>query len=243
MSRRAVFKALEFLMSKGHDGGRRAASQALAEFNGAEANALALRGLSDPDPQVQANLLAQLRQRGIPGALSRLVEMLESPHAVVRTAVRENMAEFNFKRYLAAFDMLDDEVRRSTGMMVRRIDPEAIPAIKLELDCKSRTRRLRAIAIAVAMGAVPDLEEAFIDRLTDDDHLVRAEVARALGDYGTLSIQHALQEARGDRSLVVREAAEESLKRLHKTATEPKRPVVVPLPPPIPAASPWEIEK
>ncbi|HEY2147664.1 MAG TPA: HEAT repeat domain-containing protein, partial [Pirellulales bacterium] len=179
MSRRTVFKMVEFLMAKGTDGGRRAASQALAQFNGAEANALALRGLADRDPQVQANVLVQLRQRGIPGALARLVDMLDSPHDIVRRAVRETLGEFNFKRFLGAFEMLDDEVRRSTGGMVKRIDLDAIPGLREELAAKSRTRRLRAIALAVAMGAVSDLEAEFIERLTDEDHLVRAEAARA----------------------------------------------------------------
>ena len=115
MSRRAVYEMLEFLMDRGSAGGRRAAALALAQFHGAAANALALRGLSDPDPQVQAHLLVQLRPRGIPGALARLIELLESPHEIVRRAVRESLGEFNFKRFLAAFDMLDDDVRRSTG--------------------------------------------------------------------------------------------------------------------------------
>jgi HEAT repeat protein len=214
MSRRAVFKMIEFLMTMGTDGGRRAASLALAQFNGAEANALALRGLADRDPQVQANVLVQLRQRGIPGALARLVEMLDSPHDIVRRAVRETLSEFNFKRFLSAFEMLDDEVRRSTGAMVKRIDLDAIPNLRQELSAKSRTRRLRGIAAATAMNAVPDLEVDLIQRLTDEDHLVRAEVARALRACNTAATIAALEVARSDRSLVVREAAEESLDRL-----------------------------
>jgi HEAT repeat protein len=232
MSRRAVFKMLEFLMAKGRDWGRRAASQALAQFNGAEANSLVLRSMtSDPDPQVQANLLAQIRPRGIPGALARLVEMLESSHEVVRRAVRDSLAEFNFRRFLAAFDMLDDEVRRSTGAMVKKIDPDAVRALKEELAAKSRTRRLRAIAAAVSMGSVPDLEHAFIERLTDEDHVVRAEAARGLSYCDTMPVHQALQEARADRSLVVREAAEESLERLKYGPAQPPPPLAAPLMP------------
>ena len=39
--------------------------------------------------------------------------MVDSPHAVVRKAARESLAEFSFRRYLAAFDMLDEEVRQA----------------------------------------------------------------------------------------------------------------------------------
>ena len=244
MTRRAVFKMIEFLMAKGRDGGRRAASQALAQFNGAEANALALRSLNDPDPQVQANLLAQLRQRGIPGALSRLVEMLESPHDVVRKAVRESLAEFSFKRFLAAFDMLDDDVRRSTGRMVKKIDEEAIPALNEELTAKSRTRRLRGISAAHAMGAIGDLEPVVIDRLADEDHVVRAEAARALAACNTPAVREALDAARGDRSLVVREAAEESLVRLqrHGGAEAESSDFRDTAPPPLTAIPPLPVE-
>ena len=218
MNRWAVFKMIEFLLQHGNDGGRRAASAALEQFSGVEANALCLRALSDPSPEVQANALRQLRARGIPGALSRLVEMMETPHEMVRRAVRESLAEFNFRRFLAAYDMLEDEVRRSTGSMVRKIDPEAIPQLQEEVAAKSRTRRLRAIHAAVSMGAAVDVEEQLVQRLADEDHVVRAEAARALGDCNTPAAWDALADACGDRSIVVQEAAEESLLRLQKAA-------------------------
>jgi HEAT repeat protein len=216
MNRRAVYKMIEFLLQRGNEGGRRAASAALEQFSGADANSLCLRALADRSPQVQANALRQLRSRGIPGALTRLVEMIESPHEIVRIAVRESLAEFNFKRFLAAYDMLDNEVRRSTGLMVRMIDPAAIPQLLEELAAKSRTRRLRAITVAVSMGAAVDVEPQLLERLGDEDHVVRAEAARALGRCNTPAAWHALGEACRDRSVVVQEAAEESLMHLQQ---------------------------
>ena len=195
-----------------------AAAAALAQFNGAEANALCLKALHDADPLVQADAVRQLRQRGIPGALARLLELLASSHDVVRAAVRESLAEFNFKRFLAAFDVLDEEVRRSTGSMVRKIDTEATAQLQEELTAKSRTRRLRAIAVATAMGALSDLERPLLDRLHDEDHVVRAEAARALAACNTAAVRQALLEATGDRSVVVQEAAEQSLRELKQTA-------------------------
>ena len=123
--------------------------------------------------------------------------------------------------------------------MVRKIDPEAPPALKEELANKSRTRRLRAITIIAAMGAVADLEGALIDRLADDDHLVRAEAARALADCPTPAVRQALEAALADRSLVVREAAEEALQRLPFATLEAPRPIFAPLPP-LPAIFPQE---
>jgi HEAT repeat protein len=106
--------------------------------------------------------------------------------------------------------------------MVKKIDDEAIPALTEELSAKSRTRRLRGVAAAQAMGAIADLEPALIERLADEDHVVRAEVARALATCHTPAVRDALIEARGDRSLVVREAAEESLARLESHRGEPE---------------------
>ncbi len=136
---------------------------------------------------------------------------MESPHEVVRQAVRESLAEFNFKRFLAAYDMLDEEVRRSTGSMVRKIDPEATAQLCEELAAKSRTRRLRAINVTVAMGAVADVQDQLLERLGDEDHVVRAEAARALGTCNTPAVWQALADACSDRSVVVKEAAEEKL--------------------------------
>jgi HEAT repeat protein len=68
------------------------------------------------------------------------------------------------------------------------------------------------------MGACGDLEQVLIERLADEDHVVRAEAARALGTCNTPLTREALNAARGDRSLVVREAAEESLERLRTNA-------------------------
>jgi len=213
MRRGEILKTIERVLVSGKLGGRRAAARALAAFNGAEANALALRALEDPDPQVQAAIVAQLRQRGIPGALTRLIDLVDHPDEEVRRAARESLAEFNFERFVAAFDMLDDGVRRSTGALVKKVNPGAMAAVREELSARSRTRRLRAIGIAEAMQSVPELEEPIIALLSDEDHLVRAEAARVLEVCDTPTAKASLREALGDRSVVVQEAAERSLER------------------------------
>jgi HEAT repeat protein len=195
------------------------------------ANALAMRALQDPDPDVQAKIVPQLRHRGIPGAVGRLIELLESPHAVVRNAARESLAEFSFKRYVAAYDMLDEEVRRSTGEMVAKVDPEAVPLLLEELRSPARSRRLRALSMSAAMGVIVSIEYDLHERLLDEDHLVRAETARVLALCDTPETHDALREALNDSSLTVREAAEASL----KTLKQPTTPPIV-----LPPAPPWQ---
>jgi len=184
----------------------------LAGFNGAEANQLAEQAVRDSDPQVQAQVLPQLRQRGVAGALPMLLLKLDSPYELVRNAARRSLAEFSFDRYLSAFDMLDDPVRQSTGPMVRKVDPTAPHRLLEEIQARSRTRRLRGIAMAASMNIALQLEVAIIERLSDEDHLVRAEAAKALMQCPTEEARQALKSARNDRSIVVQEAAERSLR-------------------------------
>ena len=49
----------------------------------------ALAALDDADPHVQAAVLGHIRRRGIPGMLSRLIDLLESPHLAVRQGAEE----------------------------------------------------------------------------------------------------------------------------------------------------------
>ena len=78
----------------------------------------------------------------------------------MRNAARESLAEFSFDRFVSAFDMLDDEVRRTTGSLVRKINPDAVVTLAEELRTPSRGRRLRALAIADAMDVIEQLEQA-----------------------------------------------------------------------------------
>ena len=221
IARPQAFAAIEQILIEGKPAGRREAARTLADFHGAEANALAMRALADPDPQVQANIVLQLRGRGIPGVLPRLLEMIESPYDVVRRAARESLSEFNFKRYVAAFDMLDEEVRRSTGALVKKIDPQAASLLKEELKSPLRTRRLRGLAMIRAMDVCETKEATVIEMLTDEDHMVRLEVVATLVQSVTEAGRAALQQAMNDPSEAVRNAAAQSMQR--QTRPEPSR--------------------
>jgi HEAT repeat protein len=151
--------------------------------------------------------------------MSRLIAMTGSTHDVVRDAARVQLEEFTIDRYLAAFDALDDDVRRGTAALVRRIDPHAVARLRAEMSALARSRRLRAIAAAQAMGLVAEVQEQLVGLLEDEDHMVRTEAARALGDCNTLSAREALQAALKDRSVIVQFAAQESLDQLAASST------------------------
>ncbi|MFW6169055.1 MAG: HEAT repeat domain-containing protein, partial [Planctomycetota bacterium] len=212
MNRIQVFNVLRYILHYGHARGRRAAARAVRAFGGAEANESVLAGLRDPDPQVQANMVVQLRERGIPGAISHLIRLLDSPHESVAEAAKSCLSEFNFSRYLGIFDMMEDDARRSTGLLVRRVDPRAFDRLAEELQSPLRTRCLRALEIAVVMHAVELMEGLIISLLHHQDYFIRAQAARVLAHSPSPLTQQALRQALLDRSVMVREAAEESLR-------------------------------
>jgi HEAT repeat protein len=150
--------------------------------------------------------------------LPKLVELVDSPHAMVRKAARENLVEFSFKRFLGAFDMLDDDVRASTGALVKKIDPQTVPLLIEELRSKARTRRLRALAMARCMDVVHQVEPQLLQMLEDEDHWVRADAAALLERSDTPGSQSALQGALADSSRTVQDAAQRSLQERNALA-------------------------
>ncbi|MDX1945612.1 MAG: HEAT repeat domain-containing protein [Pirellulaceae bacterium] len=222
LPRAKAFEAVAYALRHGKVAGRRAAAQALAEFRGAEANALALWAMDDDDPQVRATAASQLRERGIPGATSRLLQLLESPHQIEREAAQASLDDFHFDRFLATFDDLPEAARQSTGPLVRRVDPLAISKVKSELDANTRSRRRRGIELAVALGAVGDLVEPLAALLSDDDQYLRIEAVRALATHDCPATRNALRDAQTDTHPLVQQAADEGLAKLARgTATIP----------------------
>ncbi len=217
MKRWDYFILLEYLVRNGQKAGRIAATVALAELHGAQANAAVQRALGDSEPEVRAAALSQIRHRGITGALAKLIAALDSPHECEREAARGSLSEFTLQRLIAAFDHLDDAVRFSTGQLVRKVDPNCENLVRVELDSLSRTRRLRGIGATVALGLVTEMEERLIDLLGhDEDHLVRQNAARALSQANSLAAVEALEAAHKDRNVPVQAAARESLDELRR---------------------------
>jgi HEAT repeat protein len=223
VKRSEAYRTIEWLVRFGRPEGRRAAAAALAEFNGAEANRLCLAALDDADPLVQAAAVRHLRQRGIPSALARLLDLVESPHASVREAVAECLTEFRFPGFLARFDQLDEDARRSTAELVLKLDREAVSQLQAELTSPVRGRRLRGIQMADALAAAPEVEGELVALAGDEDHLVRLEAVGLLAELGSMAARGALEAALADSSVLVRERARRGLERTPEPASAPSR--------------------
>lgn len=211
LPREQAFSTVEYFLKNGKMEGRREAALALAAFNGAEANQLALLALNDPDQQVNANVLPHLRHRGIPGILQKLVELLDSPHHIIRQAARASLAEFSFARFLGSFEMIDEESLLTTAALVLKIDQQTIPLLREELKSLVRSRRIRGMQITRAMGIAHCVEDLLIEMLHDEDYIIRSEAAQTLSKCHSPEARAALADATFDKSVTVQESAKRSI--------------------------------
>ncbi len=214
VNRPKVLEVLAYLLAEGKPGGRREAAKALAQFEGAAANALAIKAINDDDPGVRAEIIKQLRPRKIPAAFSLLIRLVDNPEPEVQEALCAAMPEFNIRHFLDNFDSMPEALQPVAGHLVTKIDETAIEVITSEMQSQSPVRRRRATLAAIVMGVIPQLEEFVILLLTDEDHMVRIAAAKALADCKSVPTWEALRDALLDRSAIVQEAAEQSLERI-----------------------------
>ncbi len=219
IDRNRVLEMLDYLLQHGQPEARRTAAAALAELPGAKADMLVVRLLQDADPYVQAEAIRQLRRRNLPDALSMLVNLVDCPDPVIRQALHEALPEFTCKNFLRTFDQLPEEFQQTAGYLVRKIDFDVPAVLVAEMESQSPLRRRRAVEAASAMGAVPELEAQIVLLLQDEDHRVRIAAARALADSRSQPTWQALRDALFDRSLVVRDEAEKSLRKISASLT------------------------
>lgn len=219
--RHHALEVVAYVLRQGQVPGRRAAAKLLAEFRGAEANELALRGLSDADPLVRAVCAGQLRERNVPGAINRLLQLLDSPHQAEREAAQAGLAEFRFERFAANFDNLSADARATAGPLVRRVDPQALDHVRDEFGATARGRRKRAIEMTLALAAVMELQAELAKLLRDDDQYLRIDAVRALATADSPAVRQLLRDALLDPQPLVQQAAEAALAALTGADTVP----------------------
>jgi HEAT repeat protein len=213
MRRDALFGFLKLILQHGLMEGRRASCQALAEFSRPEANEVHVAAVHDPDAGVQAASLRQLLSRRIPDALQTLVSNLDSTAGEVRDAARSSLAEFNFVRYRAMFDLLDEHAARTTGVLVRQVDHSVRNKLVEDLMSPSVSTRIRGIEMVIAMGAASDVREPLITLARHENASVRKEAVSALAFATGPEVVNTLEQATKDSNRSVADAARQSLSR------------------------------
>ncbi|GAA4425225.1 HEAT repeat domain-containing protein [Bremerella cremea] len=209
-----LYDLLIIMAHSSHASGRLAALEELASYVDPKTNELILEAVSDPNSAVRAEALRQLRPRGIPGAIKLLLQHLDSPQLIVQDTVRKALAEFNFPRYLSAFDKMSPDAQKNTGRLVRGIDVNTQRLLAAELTSDAAYRRLRALKVIDVMENHIDMEPDLIKAMQHDDYFLRAEAAKLLGHCSSSTAVTALRNAMLDRNVRVRENAEESLRKI-----------------------------
>jgi hypothetical protein len=209
----ALRELLKLVLHSGLVEGRRAACQALAMLAGPAVDQMVLAALNDPDGSVQAAAVRQLRQRRLPNALQMLVARLHSPSIDVCEAARSSLAEFNYVRYRAMFDLLDEHAVRTTGLLVRQVDHSAREKLAADLLSPSVTTRLRAIEMTVAMDAVQEVCHELIELARHENLAIRKEAVAALALANGPEVRAALEVAARDSHRSVADAARQGLTR------------------------------
>lgn len=211
-------QALQILslgLQDGSPAGRRAAAAGLVRFSGPEADEVAWQALDDDDPVVRAQAVTRMGKHATPTVIPRLIEMLDSPHQLEREAAQSCLDEYNFERYLQAYDTMAPEARLATGLLVKKVDVTTIAQLTAEMQAPIRARRTRAIEIAITLQMIPDLFDAIRPLLADEDQYTRLDAIRALAACDLNESQLELRRALLDHSPLVVKAAEEALAKFN----------------------------
>jgi hypothetical protein len=196
--------------------GRVAALSALTAFTGAGINRLVWDASGDDDPVVQVEALTQLNAREVPGAASRIMQFVESPHEEVRDTIQKLLPNFRFNRFMQTFEQLDDERRRRMFNVVAKLDKQTPAELSKMLSVGEPILKAKALlCIDYCRDIVPLVEDALCDVLQHGETpLMRCKAAEHLvagkRDESRTTLVQALHR---DGSPEVRAAAKNSLEK------------------------------
>ncbi|MCL2305737.1 MAG: hypothetical protein FWC43_10375 [Planctomycetaceae bacterium] len=213
-----VYAVCRQVYQYGKSAGRCAALTEIANFPFEESKEIVLEAVDDEDPNVQATALRQIRKVHSTLGMVQILQKIDSPHEVVREAVRVVLPEFQIRRFLNSFDQFTEEQRIKTLKIIQKVDPTLPEILALELQIgnpEMKARVLKSIEIGNFVGL---LEEPLCTVLLRDESVVlRAKAAALLADgKREVSRLSLLQASHKDTSLDVRLTAKASLEQREK---------------------------
>jgi HEAT repeat protein len=209
----------EWMIRHGGLEARLAATDALASGGQETVQEMLYESLDSDDSEIQAWATGQLRDRGVPEAVTLLVDRLDSPIEEVREAAREELHSFDLYQMLEMFEDVSDDVCHQAGELIQKIDPLTIRKLNVELRNPIQGRRIRAARGAFAMGLHLQVLPALISLLQDEDDMVRRVIAEILGHVANPEVVSSLEAIISDPNPRVREIAEQSLTRIQRNKT------------------------
>jgi|GEM_PF-494466 len=221
IDRGLALEVVAFLFRRGGPAARRSAVGLLVDFASPFADELCLLASNDNDPYVRALSAPQLRNRGLAGGIQRLLEMVGSENEIEREAARTTLDDFRFDHLVDVFDGLTPEMQKQTGLLVKRIDPQALTKLSRELSSEHRQQKQRGLQLVVALDAIGELHHDVTALLHDPDEYLRAEAVRVLSLFDMPETRQALRSALLDSSRLVQETAERALTELKAKTKHP----------------------
>ena len=213
-----AFSIYRQLIQVGKSAGRCAAITELAAYHGREVDEIVWNAAEDPDPQVQAAALRQVRDRKSVDGTVQLLHHLDSPYKVVRETVQSMLPEFRIARFLETFDKLSEEQRAVTFKIIKKIDPNTIETLNRELQTGSTVMKARSLKCVELGKLVPQLEESLCNLLLQGEAPpLRIKAAQLLIDGKREISRHTLVQAfHNDPTPEVRLSAKSALDARNK---------------------------
>ena len=207
-------QTLQWLLKEGDAETRRIASAGFGLIDHEERVEILHKGLEHEESDVRVWATRNLKPQAVPDATRLLIAKLDSGDESVREAARAELAEFNLA---SAADMLDRNpaaVTPELGALLKKIHPDLLLGLRKELANPIRGRRVAATRLASALGLAEDVESGVVALCEDPDMLVRRTAVEALRAVVSRDSIAAIRRAMADPSGRVREAAQESYRRV-----------------------------
>jgi hypothetical protein len=145
--------------------------------------------------------------------LRRFVRLLDKCDPAFHRILHRSLSALHGSEMLPQFQSLRPRSRRRLGKVVMQIDPEALDQVRDGLRHPVLTKRLDAIAMADALGAVDLLGDAFTHIAREDHQEARIRAAEAMATASSDETMQLLEEMLGLPPCPVRDAAIVAIER------------------------------
>ncbi len=150
--------------------------------------------------------------------LKRFIRLLEQSDSAFHRILQRSLSALHGSEMLPHFQSLRPRSRRRLGQVVMQIDPEALDQVRDGLRHPVLTKRLDAIAMADALGAVDLLCDSFTRIAREDHQEARMRAAEAMATASSDETMQLLKEMLELPQCPVRDVAIAAIERRQHAA-------------------------
>jgi len=198
--------AYDTVLRYGSHEGKTAVMERANQMLTSDGDRLVLLASDSDDPEIQAVALSQLRARRIPGATSRLLRFIDSPHDCIRKVISGELTEFRMDRLLQTLDALSDTQWEYMLQVVKKIDPHYKETIARELENPNQKHKDFLLDLITVERSVVTFEMSLIKLIAHERVLAlrqKAVTMLAMGIHES-SLHFLKNAAERDRDMEIR---------------------------------------